>query len=143
MGCWGASDGAKLKSLLGAPHSGIDPTKLDQDSAKAVHKSIFPSSDAQILPCCAEQKPARSARCRPWVVIERVSATASSLLLFHTWSHKLQEVPLQRLLQKARALRTFLAKVAASAPQAMTLRTLNLSQARASTSLKWAQNHSR
>ena len=42
MARWNASDDAKLIALWETPHNGIDPTKLDIESVKAVHKKHFP-----------------------------------------------------------------------------------------------------
>ena len=38
---WGTSDDRKLVSLWRIPHNGIDHTKLDQTSVKAVHQKHF------------------------------------------------------------------------------------------------------
>jgi hypothetical protein len=42
MARWGNSDDAKLTTLWNTPHNGVDPTKLDVDSVKAVHSKHFP-----------------------------------------------------------------------------------------------------
>ena len=39
---WGPSDDKKLTSLWRIPHGGVDYTKLDQASVKAVHEKYFP-----------------------------------------------------------------------------------------------------
>ena len=38
---WNASDNAKLTALWRLPHNGVDSTKLDKDSVKAVHTKHF------------------------------------------------------------------------------------------------------
>lgn len=38
---WGKADDAKLVQLWRTPHNGVDPTKLDQESVKAVHAKHF------------------------------------------------------------------------------------------------------
>jgi hypothetical protein len=38
---WNPADDAKLLQLFRIPHNGVDPTKLDIDSVKAVHSKYF------------------------------------------------------------------------------------------------------
>jgi hypothetical protein len=40
---WGPSDDAKLTQLWRTPHSGVDHTKLDHHSVKAVQQDHFPT----------------------------------------------------------------------------------------------------
>jgi hypothetical protein len=44
MARWNASDDAKLVQLWRTPHNGVDPTKLDITSVKAVHAKHFPGT---------------------------------------------------------------------------------------------------
>lgn len=42
VGRWGAADDAKLVKLWRTPRNGVDYTKLDVPSVKAVHQKYFP-----------------------------------------------------------------------------------------------------
>ena len=44
---WGTADDAKLTTLWRTPHNGVDYTKLDQKSVKAVHQEHFPTTKYQ------------------------------------------------------------------------------------------------
>jgi hypothetical protein len=39
---WGTADDAKLLQLFRTPHNGVDATKLDVESVKAIHSKFFP-----------------------------------------------------------------------------------------------------
>jgi hypothetical protein len=41
--CWGIADNAKLRTLWQTPHNGVDPSRLDIDSVKAVWDKYFKS----------------------------------------------------------------------------------------------------